>query len=157
MKKTIILFLSVVVAAACLADPLDMVKLSLPAGDRTSLATNATSVGSITSQVDTAFLYGNLEAIILDLQGYASPTVTVDIATVASNGMGTTAITLWSSEAITADEMRYIRVPTETTGGAAFTNINTRIPLIQSIVRLRAYNANVTNDMSLDAYIIYSK
>ena len=120
--------------------------------DLTTVPTNATAQASGSSTNDMP-VYGWVDTVILDFGGYASPTVDVDIITVA-DCMGPSR-TLFSIDNITADGAYPVRDIATTTAGVDIPNTPALIPLCGDRIAIRCYAANVTNAITVSAWVLY--
>jgi len=118
----------------------------------TTVLTNSASLQVANTVTSDAVFSGYLDYVSLDLSGYASPTVRVDVVTVAGRGSGP-ARTLFTLTAATGDGLYPVRDLVTSTAGANATDAFGRIPLYNDKLVLEAYNANVTNAIGVDAYI----
>jgi len=121
----------------------------------------STNAAASTGDVETnKFVHGMLEAIIIDIGGAVTPTVTVSVATIASGGGQ--ARTLYTGRALTADTVVYPRAAVSDTTGTAFpngTNVLAKIP-IYGKVKFSAYASNETNSanpITVQGYVIFDK
>jgi hypothetical protein len=118
----------------------------------TTVLTNSATLQISNMSTSDAVYNGCLDYIVLDLGGYATPTVRVDVVTVANDVTGPSR-TLFSLTAATADGTYPIRQKATSTTGAAATDAYEYIPLYQDKLVLHAYNAQATNAISVNAYI----
>jgi len=149
MKKVLSLTVALFVCMGLtgLAEPLDMIKLSMTA------VTNATAATTNTSPVQ---VDGSLEMIILDFTGGTMTTVDVDIVTSPDCGLGP-ARTLFTKDDITNDSPFYIRAEPDSITGTNLVNRGTvKIPLLRDKLQLKAYAAWTTG-IVVNAYVIFSR
>ena len=123
-----------------------------------NIPSNGTAGVAAGDYQDQGPISGMIEGIILDLSGYASPTVDVDVVTVANRGTGASR-TIFSSNGVPSDLYLPIRVPAYTTAGINLgsSNLWTRIPLVEDVVRVQIYNANTNAVIDAKAVIIFDK
>ena len=165
------LFISILlIALNVVAEPMEVVKFYATA------ITNSAAV-TANSDVKTRGVRGWADALVLDLGGYASPTVTVSLTSTGPLG----ARTLFSKASITADDTYPIRDTVVTSTGTGFTlgattstswttNVVTgtgavssatmefpaRYPLLDDIFTFSIFAANVTTAITGSAYLIIS-
>lgn len=144
MKKLLVSFL--LVPFICLAGELAQLNID-------TASTNASPESGDIDTTDLAY-NGLVDSIVLDLGGYASPTVTV--AVIATNGATVSSgLTLLSLTA-TADGRYPVVDERVDTSGSGITDY-TEFSVAGSEFILKAYGANVTNDISVKASIIMVK
>ncbi len=148
MRKWIDIVGITLCAGACLAGP-ETVQLYLGA-----VPTNATANVAAAASTNGNTTIADVLGVYLDLGGYASPTVDVDI--VAINGVGFER-TILSMDGVTADGAYYPREIADTTAGVEISNEPVEIPLHDDTLVLRAYDANVTNTITLKSLIYIRK
>jgi hypothetical protein len=146
MRKWIDIVGITLVAGACIASPravpLYIAAVPTNAAATVSAAVATRPVGSI----------GYLSGVYLDFGGYATPTCKVDL--VASGAMGSITRTLLTLSSATADGEYYPREIADTTAGVEITGESVTIPLLaDDVLQLRAYSANVTNVITLKAWV----
>ena len=134
------------VAGVAVAEP-RLISLSLatvPTNATVNVATAATTNG--TSSM------GYVHGLYLDFGGYASPTCDVDVVVVG--GLGAIERTIFSADDVAADVEYYTVEGADTTAGGAISNTERSIPLFANDkLVLRAYDANVTNAITLKVYV----
>ena len=147
MKRFLIITAILMVASFAFAGKPDVIPF-----EGSSVSTNATPA---TTDVQTSDrVTGYFEGFSLDLSGYASPTVDVDIVTVtAQGGTLTTVRTLWSKDSVTADTEKYVRTPVVNTGDTAISNEGGLIPLIGDYIQVKVYEALATNAITWKAKV----
>jgi len=149
MKRLIgLLTGALLVTGVCVAGPydIDYEKISVAAA-----STNAAAIAA-DQTTNTVAQYGWVDAVVLDLSGYASPTVDVDVVTSGSFGGERT---LLSIDSVTADGVYPVRDVEASTAGVD-SNTLTRIFLCGDKLVARCYDANVTNTITLDVYVVIS-
>ena len=149
MKKLLSILAGLIVSGVCIAGPPDGVS---PFIEITAIPTNGAAVtsGIVTNEaVYTGWLYG----FRFDFTGYATPTVDVDIVTVATTRNGPER-TLLSIDSVAADANYYPRDIIDTTAGVDITGEHVMIPLISDKIVVKAYSANVTNVIGLKVFPI---
>ena len=118
----------------------------------TTVQTNSATLQVSNTVTSDAVFYGYLDYVSLDLGGFATATVRVDLVTVAGRGSGPRR-TLLTLTAATADGLYPIRQKVTSTAGTASTDAFGRIPLYNDKIVLEAYNALATNATTVDAYV----
>jgi hypothetical protein len=119
----------------------------------TTVLTNTATIQVSNIATSDAVFTGCLDYLWINLGGYASPTVTVSIAT--SNMGGWPSRTLFT-KVITADAGFPVRQLVVNTSGTAGTDSYEDLPLFFDKLVLTAYSANVTNAITVNAYIYVS-
>jgi len=152
MKKLLIFVVVVLGCLVAMAGPLDSTTVKL-----TNIKTNASAVSGCIVTNGTP-LYGELYAIIVDIQGYASPTIDIDVVTKNSEGTGRPR-TLYSADAVTTTNFTvYPRQYIHNTAGTVVTsNDMTRIPLVGDYVIVSAYDANTNSIIDVKTTIVTDK
>lgn len=118
-------------------------------------ATAITNAAAVTanSDVKTRGVSGWVDTLVLDLSGYASPTVTVSVT--ASGPLGSR--TIFSKADVTADATFPLRDIVCTQVGVDIANTPARVPLLDDILTFSIFAANVTNSITGSAYLIMSQ
>ena len=98
---------------------------------------NVSTSGNTTAQTNKISTPVWVEGIYVDLLGYASPTVDVDV--VALDGR-----TIYSANSLTADTYLPVREAAVTTAGVAIANTETKIPLWPGKFEVFCGNAGTT-------------
>ena len=101
----------------------------------------ATNGAVITTNTGTVFQYGYVQAVMLDLSGYASPTVDVDVVTKSS---GVPAVTILSTNSVTGDFILFPRATPVTSAGLAVAGTTVPIPVPGEQIQVWLSNANST-------------
>lgn len=128
---------------------------SEPVRFATTTLTNSATVQVSNIATSDATFYGCLDYVYFDLSGYASPTVTVSVATVGHST--SPARTLLTVSGITADGAYSPRIKVCNTAASDSTDGYAEIPLYGDKLEFRAYNANVTNAITITAYVYVEK
>ena len=146
MKRFLIILLVLCASSFAFGETPDLVKLTI-----SSVSTNASPIAAdiATSQPITGFFDG----FYLDLTGYASATVDVDIVTVATNGMSKSARTLWTKDSVAADVEKYVRTPTVNPSDTAITSVADLIPLLNDKIQIKVYDAVATNATGCEIWL----
>ena len=147
MKKIILSIAALVTASAIATAGPRVVELNIA-----KVPTNAAAtVASAVTTNDTSSI-GYVNGLYFNFGGYASPTCDVDVVVVGA--LGSIERTLFSADSLAADAEHYVRTGLKSTAGAAITDSNDKIPLFAGDrLVLRAYDANVTNAITLEAFI----
>ena len=122
--------------------------LAEPATERFSITTTATSANASTSD---AVYFGCLDYLYVDFSSYASPTVTVTIATLNQTWTGQASRTLFS-KSLTADGTFPIRELLVNTSGTAASAEYVAIPLFNDKLKI-TLTPTMTNSITTDLYI----
>ena len=145
MKKTLLTALvGLLLCTGAIADPYDVVQF-----DAITAVTNATDTLSDTNRV---VCNGNIEAVILDIGGYASATVDVDIVTSADYGTRQER-TILSLDNVAADATYYPSVLRDTTAGVDVTGAAFGVPVFGDRLVAKVCGAN-TNTATLGIKIL---
>lgn len=120
----------------------------------TSVSTNVAASASGDVKTNDTFVTDWVDAIVLDIGGYASPTCTVNVITAGGNGTAYSR-SLLATFTVTADGTYYVSELADTTAGVDITGAARRIPLLQDKVVVQAYAAN-TNAVTLKVVVITS-
>lgn len=104
----------------------------------TAVATNG---AAITTNATAVAVNGYVSAVILDLSGYASPTVDVDVVT---EGISTPSLTILSVDSVAADTVWFPRGVPEKTDGTDISNDSAKIPVVGEKIQAWVSNANST-------------
>lgn len=148
MRKFIIgLCAALLLGVTARAEEYDTVRLS------TTVLTNTATIQVSNIATSDAVFTGCFDYLYVDLGGYASPTVTVSIATYSMNGWPSRTL---FTKAITADAGFPVRQLVTSTAGVASTDMFEDLPLFYDKLVLTAYSGNVTNAITINAYVYIS-
>ena len=98
-------------------------------------------VTAVTTNTGAVNQYGYVRAVQLDLSGYASPTVDVDVVTKSS---GVPAITILSTNSVTADFILFPYAVPVTSAGLTVAGAVVEIPVPGEQIQVWLSNANST-------------
>jgi hypothetical protein len=131
----------------------DAIKLEL-----TNIKTNTTP-NAPCQFTNSQQIVGVIEALILDVQGYACPTCDIDVMTVPAFGTGNSRIIYSANSVGTTNLILPIRLPSKNTSGTTTggTNAMNRIPLIGDKIILKAYKANTNNIIDVRGYLLIER
>ncbi len=130
----------ILILAACLLAPMVHAgaQTDYVQGALTNVSTVATN-GAVVTTNTSPVVDGYVDAIYVDLSGYASPTCTVNLVTSGA----TPSRTIYSAS-VTADGWIYPRAAPVNTAGSAISGAETRIPLIRDAIKSYNTAANET-------------
>jgi len=152
MKKLLIIAAGVLFATSAFAGSISGIELSVTA---------ATNAAATTASTDTSSrrISGWVDTIILNLSGYASPTVDVDVVTLGGSVGGTgSQRTLLSFDSVTTTNGIYpVRDIVTTTAGGDIANTPAYLPLINDRVQLKVYDCNTNGAVTATMYLILRK
>ena len=149
MKRLFAFLVGLVTCASlCLAGPPDAIKWTGVSGLSNVVGT-ATANAPDQDKPVTRWV----DHVIVDITtAYASPTVTVFIATEAGGGTGASRTIL--SKAVIADGTYPVRDNACGTTGTDITDSNVRIPLVRDKLDLKLYAANTNLAITADVYLV---